>query len=110
MEGKQTELFCRGDKEGALMEVLSLDSRSAAEKTLKNTVCFPLVTLAVIAKFGVSLRCENEQKPHLKWSQVTFLVVQRVRICLPMQGARARSLILEESTRLGATKLVHGNC
>ena len=86
------------------MEVLSLDSRSAAEKTLKNTVCFPLVTLAVIAKFGVSLRCENEQKPHLKWSQVTFLVVQWIRICLPTQGTQVQFLVWEDSTWRGVTK------
>ena len=36
----------------------------------------------------------------------TFLAAPRVRICLPMQGTRVRSLGWEDHTCLGATKPV----
>lgn len=50
MEGRQTGLFCRGTRR--VLTGVPISSWSAAEKILKNTVCFPLVTL------GVSLECE----------------------------------------------------
>ena len=37
------------------------------------------------------------------------LVAQWLRICLPMQGTRVRSLVWEDPTCRGATKLVHHN-
>ena len=39
----------------------------------------------------------------------TSLVVQWLRICLPMQGTRVRSLVQEDPTCHGATKPVHHN-
>ena len=40
----------------------------------------------------------------------TSLVVQWLRIRLPMQGTQVRSLVREDPTCRGATKLVHHNC
>ena len=37
----------------------------------------------------------------------TSLVVQWIRICLPMQGTPGQSLVWEDSTRCGATKPKH---
>ena len=37
------------------------------------------------------------------------LVVQWLRICLPMQGTRVRALVREDSTHRGATKPMHHN-
>ena len=37
------------------------------------------------------------------------LVVQRLRICLPMQGTRVRALVQEDPTCRGATKPVRHN-
>ena len=37
------------------------------------------------------------------------LVVQWLRICLPMQGTRVRALVQEDSTCRGATKPVRHN-
>ena len=39
----------------------------------------------------------------------TALVVQQLRIYLPMQGTQVQSLIWEESTHCGATKPIHHN-
>ena len=39
----------------------------------------------------------------------TFLVAQWLRICLPMQGTRVRSLFREDPTRRGATKPMRHN-
>ena len=39
----------------------------------------------------------------------TSLVAQRLRICLPMQGTRVRSLVRVDPTCRGATKPVHHN-
>ena len=39
----------------------------------------------------------------------TFLVVQWLRILLPMQGTRVRSLVQEDTTWRGATKPRHHN-
>ena len=37
----------------------------------------------------------------------TFLMVQWLRICLPMQGTQVQSLVQEDPTFLGATKPEH---
>ena len=42
------------------------------------------------------------------WSWV-FLVAQWIRICLPMQGTRVRSLVWEDPTCRGATRPVSHN-
>ena len=55
--------------------------------------------------------------PHASWPKNqnikteagTSLVVQWLRICLPMQGTRVRSLVQEDPTCRGATKLVYHN-
>ena len=39
----------------------------------------------------------------------TSLVVQWLRICLPMQGTRVRALVQEDPTCRGATKPMHHN-
>ena len=44
-----------------------------------------------------------------KYSLRTPLVVQWLRICLPMQGTRVRALVWEDPTCRGATKPVHHN-
>ena len=43
---------------------------------------------------------------HCTW---TCLVVQWLRICLPRQGTRVRSLVQEDPTCRGATKPTHHN-
>ena len=47
---------------------------------------------------------ENE-----KWSWRAYMVVQWLRICLPMQGKRDRALVWEDPTCRGATKPVRHN-
>ena len=47
---------------------------------------------------------------NLKFDLVTFLVVQWLRIRLIIQGTQVRSLVWEDSTRLGATKPMHHDC
>ena len=39
-----------------------------------------------------------------------FLVVQWLRICLPMQGTQVRSLVWEDPTCPEAAGLAHHNC
>ena len=47
---------------------------------------------------------------HFKTNELgTSLVAQWLRICLPMQGTRVRSLVWEDPTCLGAAKPVHHN-
>ena len=38
------------------------------------------------------------------------LVVQWLRICLPMQGTQVRALVWEDPTRRGAARPVSHNC
>ncbi|KAJ8793326.1 hypothetical protein J1605_000321 [Eschrichtius robustus] len=48
--------------------------------------------------------------PYLQSDQIgTSLVVQSLRICLPMQGTRVRALVREVPTCRGATKPVRHN-
>ena len=47
---------------------------------------------------------------HLKAILRTSLVVQRLRIHLPMQGAQVQSLVWEESTCHRETEAVSHNC
>ena len=51
----------------------------------------------------------QHKKVILKCIWGTSLVVQWLRICLPMEGTRVRSLVWEDPTCHGATKLVHHN-
>ena len=44
-----------------------------------------------------------------KMRQWTSLVVQWLRICLPMQGTQVRTLVPEDPTCCGATKPLHHN-
>ena len=46
---------------------------------------------------------------HQNSSFQTSLVAQWIRICLPMQRAQVQSLVQEDSTCLGTTKLVSLN-
>ena len=46
----------------------------------------------------------SDWSTQLKHDQGTSLVVQWLRICLPMQGTQVRSLVWEESTCCGTTK------
>ena len=46
----------------------------------------------------------------IKKSLGTSLVVQLLKICLPMQKTQVQSLVWEDSTCHGATKLGHHSC
>ena len=50
----------------------------------------------------------NAEIPHQKWPRAS-LVVQWLRIRLPMQGTWVRALVREDLTCRGATKPVHHN-
>ena len=45
-----------------------------------------------------------QENKHLKSTRGTSLVVQWLRICLPMLGKWVQSLVWEDSTCFGATK------
>ena len=47
--------------------------------------------------------------PHQKWAIGTSLMIQWLRIHLPMQGTWVGPLVLEDPTYCGATKPVHHN-
>ena len=47
--------------------------------------------------------------PRLKETKGTSLVVQWLRICLPMQGTQVRALVREDPTCHGATKPMRHN-
>ena len=52
----------------------------------------------------------GQRKPVQKWNERgTSLVVQWLRICLPMQGTRVWALVREDPTYCGAAKPVHHN-
>ena len=54
--------------------------------------------------------CSHYGKQFLKKLKIgTSLVVQWLRICLPVQGTRVRALVLEDPTCCGAAKPVHHN-
>ena len=54
--------------------------------------------------------CKNVgAAPGVKKGARASLVVQWLRIRLPMQGTRVRALVREDPTCRGATKLVHHN-
>ena len=59
-------------------------------------------------------RFKNHTKPQSREIKPnilgTSLVVQWLRICLPMQGTRVRSLVRQDPTCHGATKPMHHNC
>ena len=54
----------------------------------------------------VKIECTE---PHVQKLRGTSLVVQWLRIHLPMQGTRAQALVQEDPTCHGATKPVHHN-
>ena len=49
-------------------------------------------------------------EPETKGKEGASLVVQWLRICLPMQGTRVRALVWEDPTCRGATRPVSHNC
>ena len=49
---------------------------------------------------------ESDNKNYFFWAS---LVVQWLRICLPMQGTRVRALVWEDPTCRGATRPVSHN-
>ena len=74
-------------------------------ETLKTP---PKKLLEPINGFSKAARYKfNILKKNQLW---TFLVVQWLRVCLPMQGTWACSLVLEDSTCHRATEPVHFSC
>ena len=63
--------------------------------------CNNLMTLA-----GIMLRATSQYQKVTYW---VSLVVQWLRIRLPMQGSRVRALVREDPTCRGATKPVRHN-
>ena len=58
-----------------------------------------------------SLNIQHPYYASLKsFTEQTSLVVQWLKICLPMQGMQVRSLVGKDSTCHGATKPVGHNC
>ena len=52
----------------------------------------------------------NELNISIKRGRGASLVAQWLRICLPMQGTRVRSLVWEDPTCHGATRPVSHSC
>ena len=70
------------------------------------------LTAGFRCKYLVIIHCmlgELVSGTKLKGGGWTSLVVQWLRICLPMQGTQVRSLLRGDSTGLGATKPVSYN-
>ena len=57
----------------------------------------------------VGLTPENQEDSNARLQEETSLVVQWLRICLPIQGTRVRALVREDPTCHRATKPVHHN-
>ena len=51
----------------------------------------------------------TQQQPVIKNGLRTSLVMQWLRICLPMQGTEVRALVWEDPTCCGATKPMRHN-
>ena len=52
--------------------------------------------------------CYYSVKTEREWR--TSLVVQWIRLCMPMQGTRVQSVVQEDPACHGATKPMHHNC
>ena len=63
--------------------------------------------------YRINLKRNMPRHTLIKLSKIKYrasLVVQWLRICLPMQGTRVRALVWEDPTCRGATKPVSHNC
>ena len=98
-EGKDRRLYvyaCVGVG-GSLIRRKVLQHRATLQDSKNNTLWF-------------------HKEPHLSLNSPledrlgTSLMVQWLRICLPMQGTWVRSLVQEDPTCRRATKPVHQNC
>ena len=65
-------------------------------------------SLYFLLNFSITLKY-SENQPVKSWVNWTSLVVQWLRIHLPVQGTQEPSLVWEDSTRQGATKPMNHN-
>ena len=65
-----------------------------------HTICISIL------RWATNYHKFSSLKKHIYW---TFLVVQCLRIHLPMQGTRVQALVWEDPTCRGTTKPVHHN-
>ena len=109
--GKESWRHLKGSNHGGIQGLTQMrGERRTLEDSWKlrelgDFVCVCLHVLAV--SWGKNFNNGNNSMRDLKG---TSLVVQGVRIHLPMQGTQVRSLFWEDSTCWGATKPMQQNC
>ena len=74
--------------------------------------CFHLLVIVGDAtiKMGIQISLLDPASTDFKYIARASLVVQWLRIRLPMQGTRVRALVWEDPTCRGATRPVSHNC
>ena len=68
-----------------------------------------IAALFTIAKTWKQPKCPSTEEWIKKMWYRASLVVQWLRVCLPMQGTRVRALVWEDPTCRGATRPVSHN-
>ena len=72
------------------------------------SILFTSWSVAEVEEAQVTHFTDVETEAPREKSEITeWVVAQRLRICLPMQGTQVRSLVREDPTCLGTTKPVH---
>ena len=101
-DSAKTDLF---DKYGQLI----CDNGAKAIQRRRDSLFINVVGTSAYADVKKQTYTSTLTSDILKKTQRTSLVVQWLRICLPMQGTRVQSLVWEDSTCCGTTKPVHHN-
>ena len=87
-----------------------------SEREIKETIPFTMATKRIkylginLPKAVKDLYSENYKTLMKEIKDGASLVVQWLRVCLPMQGTRVRALVWEDPTCRGATGPVSHNC
>ena len=89
---------------------LKISANFPAISGLWTLPCVSFVFWYKMAFLHTSSHIFHLGKREIKSAFRTSLVVQWLRICLPMQGTRVRALVREDPTCHGATNPMHHNC
>ena len=116
-----TTLYLRKDSAGYKINAQKslaflYTNNEKSEREIKETIPFTMATKRIkylginLPKAVKDLYSENYKTLMKEIKDGASLVVQWLRVCLPMQGTRVRALVWEDPTCRGATGPVSHNC
>jgi len=95
-------LGCQDPESGGDLGTILLSHR-------RKGICVYIWLIHFIVQWKLIQHCKATIPQLKNNNNGTSLVVQWIKICLPMQGTRVRSLVQEDSTCRGATKPMYHN-